>query len=204
MRSWQSGKTVLRARSPGLKDAFLVIETTSGPAFVPGVTALAPDRPYTEAKRTDAEFLYFPDAVFGKDNPTGASSSAHGHSSRLVNDGDPGTWWIAKSDDDAPWVSISPEKILQFRRLEITFPQPGNYRFVAEVEGQNGNWAVVADQSATADTAQTRNIDVKRVVGSRLRVRNVAPAGAPAGAAETPLTGATGTTSRRERRDQYG
>ncbi|SNT02757.1 glycoside hydrolase family 2 protein [Sphingopyxis indica] len=190
MRSWQSGKTVLRARSPGLKDAVLVIETTSGPAFVPGVTALAPDRPYTEAKRTDAEFLYFPDAVFGKDNPTGASSSAHGHSSRLVNDGDPGTWWIAKSDDDAPWVSISPEKILQFRRLEITFPQPGNYRFVAEVEGQNGNWAVVADQSATADTAQTRNIDVKRVVGSRLRVRIVAPAGAPAGVAEIRIIGA--------------
>ncbi|MCP1469271.1 hypothetical protein J3E64_000946 [Sphingobium sp. OAS761] len=190
MRSWQSGKSILRVSSPGLKDATLTIETTGGPAFVPGVTPLAPDRPYAEARRTDAEFMYFPDAIFGQDNPTGASSSASGHSSRLVNDGDPGTWWMAGEGDDAPWVSISPEKILQFRRLEITFPQPGNYRFVAEVEDQNGLWVAVADQSATADTAQTRTIDVKHVIGSRLRVRIEAPAGAPAGVADIRIVGA--------------
>lgn len=190
MRSWQSGKSILRARSPGLKDAILTIETIGGPAFVPGVTPIAPDRPYTEAKRTDAEFMFAPDASFGKDNPTGASSSGQGHSSRLVNDGDPGTSWMAAKGDDAPWVSISPEKILQFRKLEITFPQPGNYRFVAEVEDQNGQWVVVADQSATTETAQKRIIDVKRVVGSRLRMKIMAPAGAAAGVADIRIIGA--------------
>jgi hypothetical protein len=97
---------------------------------------------------------------------------------------------MAAKSDDAPWVSISPEKILQFRKLEITFPQPGNYRFIAEVEDQNGQWVVVADQSATTETAQKRIIDVKRVVGSRLRMKIMAPAGAAAGVADIRIIGA--------------
>jgi hypothetical protein len=190
MRSWQSGTSSLRARSPGLENAVLTIETTGGPAFVPGVTLLAPDRPYTEAKRTAAEFMYFPDAVFGRDNPTGASSSATGHATRLVNDGDPATYWMAADGDEAPWVSVSPEKVIQFRKLEITFPRPGNYRFVAQVENEDGEWIDVADESASSDTSQKRVVETKRVIGSRVRVKLMPPSGAPAGIAEISIWGA--------------
>lgn len=190
MRSWQAGKSVIRAASPGLADAVLSIETRKGPPFVEGVTPIVADRPYTESKRLDRDYMFVPDGVFGQDNPTGASSSARGRESRFVNDGDPATYWMAAEGDASPWVSVSPEKILQFRRLEITFPQPGNYRFVAEVEDQNGMWVVVADQSATTDIAQTRTVDVTRVVGSRLRVKIEAPAGAPPGVADIRIIGA--------------
>jgi beta-galactosidase len=190
MRSWQSGKSLIRASSPGLEDAVLTIETMGGPPFVPGVTPLAPERPYTEAKRTHAEFMYFPDAVFGKDNPTGASSSAPGHPSRLVNDGDAASYWMAAKGDESPWVSVSPEKVLQFRKLEITFPRPGNYRFVAQVENEDREWIDAADESASSDTAQKRVVETKRVIGSRVRVKVIPPPGAPAGIAEISIVGA--------------
>jgi hypothetical protein len=190
MRGWQSGKSLIRASSPGLEDAVLTIETMGGPPFVPGVTPLAPERPYTEAKRTHAEFMYFPDAVFGKDNPTGASSSAPGHTSRLVNDGDAASYWMAAKGDESPWVSVSPEKVLQFRKLEITFPRPGNYRFVAQVENEDREWIDAADESASSDTAQKRVVETKRVIGSRVRVKVIPPPGAPAGIAEISIVGA--------------
>ncbi len=131
-----------------------------------------------------------PEGVFGRDNPTGASSSVAGHESRFANDGDPNTYWMAAKGDTAPWVSISPEKVLQFRRLEITFPQPGNYRFVAEVQDENGAWVVVADESASSDTAQKRAVDLKRTIGAFLRVKVMPPAGAPAGIADIRIIGA--------------
>jgi hypothetical protein len=190
MRSWQSGKSVIRASSPGLADAVLSITTLGGPAFVPGLTPLAPNRPYIEAKRTDDEFMFAPDGIFGLNNPTGASSSAKGHESRFVNDGDPSTWWAAAKGDDASWVSISPEKVIQFRKLEITFPQAGNYRFVAQVEGEGGQWINLVDESETNQTAQRRLVETKRIVGARMRVKVLPPQGAPAGVAEISIIGA--------------
>jgi hypothetical protein len=190
MRSWQSGKSVIRASSPGLADAVLAIDTISGPAFVQGVTPLAPDRPYVDAKRSEAEFYFVPEGIFGRDNPTGASSSARGHESRLVNDGDAATYWMAAKGDESPWVSISPEKILHFRKLNITFPQPGNYRFVAEVEDEDGKWVEAIDESSSTETAQARTVTLKQVVGSRVRVYVMPPPGAPAGIAEISIVGA--------------
>jgi hypothetical protein len=190
MRSWQKGRSMLRASSPGLKDAVLSIDTLSGPDFVPGVTPLAPNRVYKEAKRTEAEFFFVPDGVFGIDNPTAASSNAKGHESRFVNDGNPATWWQAAKGDTAPWVLISTEKVIQFRKLEITFPLAGNYLFVAQIEGEDGQWLNLADQSATAETAQKRVVETKRLIGTRVRVKVMPPAGAPAGVAEISIIGA--------------
>lgn len=190
MRSWQSGRSLLRASSPGLADGVLTIETLAGPPFIAGVTPVVPNRDYTEAKRIDSEFTYSPDAVFGKDNPTGASTSAPGHSSRLANDGDPATYWMAASGDEAAWVSVSPEKVIQFRKLEITFPQPGNYRFVAQVENEDREWIDVADGSASTDTSAKRVVETRRVIGSRVRVKVMPPPGAPAGVAEISIIGA--------------
>ena len=190
MRSWQKGRSVLRASSPGLADAVLSIDTLSGPAFVPGVTPLARNRPYKEAKRTEAEFMFVPESVFGRDNPTSSSSTAKGHESRLVNDGDSSTWWQAAKGDAAPWVLISTEKVIQFRKLEITFPRAGNYRFVAQMEGEGGQWVDLVDRSASDETAQKRVVETKRLIGTRMRVKVLPPPGAPAGIAEISIIGA--------------
>lgn len=190
MRSWQSGTSRLRASSPGLADAVLTIETIDGPAFVPGVSPLAPDRPYIETGRSDADFMYAPDGVFGLDNPTGASSYMKDYDPRFVNDGDPSTYWAAAKGDDDAWVSISTEKILQFRKLEIIFPRPGNYRFLVQVEGDGGQWIDLVDESASRETGDKRTVETKRIVGSRLRVKVMPPPGAPAGVAEIRIVGA--------------
>lgn len=190
MRSWQAGKTVIRATSPGLEDATIAIETKDGPAFVPGLTPLAPDRAYQETGEADSAKDSAPDQMFGTNNPTGVSSAAPGHPSRFANDGDPRTWWLAMAGDKSPWLSISPEKILQFRKVNIRFPKAANYRFVIEAEVKQGEWDIIADESATGSDAQSREIATRRVIGGNMRIRLThVPDGAPAGIAEVQITG---------------
>ena len=116
MRSWQSGVTRLRATSPGLKDGVLQIRTIEGPQFVAGVTPLVADRPYLPAADSSAKKAAAEER-FGTNNPTAASSSAADHSSRLVNDGDSSTYWSPQAGDADPWVSVDPERVLEYRRL---------------------------------------------------------------------------------------
>lgn len=189
MRSWQSGVSRVRATSPGLQDAVLDIATLEGPPFVAGVTPIVADRPYEESNEGRLAFDEAPDRVFGIDNPTAASSTASGHSSRMANDNAIGSWWEAAPDDKSPWLSISPEKVIQFRKVQLTFPQAGNYRFVLESARDDGGWDVLADQSASTDNAQTREIETRRLVGSTLRIRLMPPKGARPGIAEVRIVG---------------
>lgn len=45
-RTYYAGISIIRATSPGLQDGVITITTLGAPAFVPGKTPLAPDRPY--------------------------------------------------------------------------------------------------------------------------------------------------------------
>jgi hypothetical protein len=188
MRSWQSGVTRLRATSPGLKDGVLEIRTIEGPRFVAGVTSLVADRPYlpaedSAAKKTAAE------ERLGTNNPTAASSSAADHSSRLVNDGDPTTYWSPKGGDTDPWVSVDPERVLECRGLLLTFPQAAGYGFVAEIEKGDGTWEEIANEAAGADSHRVREIATRHVQGRRIRIRVRAPDGVTPGLSEIVIVG---------------
>lgn len=187
MRSWQAGVSRLRASSPGLQDAVLTVRTVSGPAFTPGVTPLVADRPYveTQGQATAPQ----PARQFGLNNPTAASSSSVGHSSKLANDGDATTYWAPTEDDAAPWLLINLEKIVHCQGLELEFPQAGAYRFLAQIDDGQGGWRDLVDQSTTTDTAQRRVFATKPLVGGQVRIKLMTPAGALAGIAEVRVTG---------------
>lgn len=185
MRSWQAGKTRIVATSPGLKDGVLEIATLDGPRFVAGVTPLAADRPYVSPDDHPAKAA---ESLFGKDNPTKASSAMRGHGSNLANDGNPASYWQPAAGDTAPWMLVDTERVLTIHRLLITFPADGGYGFVAEI--QNGDrWEVLAEQPAGADWRREREIPTKELKGNRVRVRLLTPNGLVPGIAEVQVAG---------------
>jgi hypothetical protein len=186
MRSWQAGVSRLRATSPGLQDATLEITTLDGPPFQPGVTPLVADRPY----RPMAPAVTAGDEqVFGIDNPTDASSSATGHSSRLVNDGDASTFWMPAADDAHPWVAVDPERVVTVSKLIVTLRAPGRYALHAEVLTPDGTWAALADQ-AMAQVAQTvLELKTPSVTGRKVRLSVWSANGEPVGVSELRIAG---------------
>jgi len=186
MRSWQAGTTHLRATSPGLRAGEAVVRTLAGPPFVPGKTPLVADRPYVPFDAGGPAA----DTLFGLNNPTDASSSAQGHSSRLVNDGDPNTNWAPAAGDTVMSVTVDIERVAEIHRLFLTFPQAAAYGFVAEAQDRQGNWQVIAEQEQGSDASRERSIATRAVEARRVRIRLRVPAGAVAGLSEVKVAGA--------------
>ena len=185
MRSWQAGVSRVRASSPGLRDATLAVRTLQGPPFQPGTTTLAPERPYLPEAALKDE----PDQIFGGDNPTDASSSAPGHASRLVNDGNASSFWAPAADDRSPWVAIDLERIVTVRRLMVTLAAPGRYAVQADLETADGKWATLARQTLGDSVQERIEIDTEALTGRRLRVRVYAAPGTAVGVAEIRAVG---------------
>ncbi|WP_443970400.1 glycoside hydrolase family 2 TIM barrel-domain containing protein [Sphingobium sp. CR28] len=188
MRSWQSGVTKLRATSAGLKDAVATVRTLAGPAFEPGKSFIVADRPYTPFAPPLKDRPG--DTVFGVNNPTFASSSAPNHSSKMVNDGDPGTYWSPAADDAVKGVTIDMERFVEVHRISLTFPQAGPYGFVAEIQDRQGSWQKLVEQIEGQETSQTRTVETDAHEGRNVRIRLRAPTGAISGLSEIQITGA--------------
>lgn len=187
MRSWQSGVTRLRATSPGLKDAVTEVRTLTGPAFKPGKTQLAADRPYTPYVKPFKERPG--DTVFGLNNPTFSSSNAPDHSSRLVNDGDPATYWAPAADDKTLSVTVDMERFVEVHRLKVVFPQAAPYGFVAEIQDRQGNWQKLAEQIPGMDASQTRDLETEAKEGRNVRLKLWPSGEGVVGVSEIQITG---------------
>jgi len=192
MRSWQAGMTRLRATSPGLKDGVATVRTLQGPAFVAGKTPLVANRPYTAFAPPLRE--HPGDGVFGPSNPTFASSNAPDHSSQLVNDGNPATYWAPAPGDTTMSVTIDLERVVEVHRLTLVFPAAAPYGFVAEMQDRQGNWQELAQQIPGLDISQNRTLETEARVGRKVRVRLWLPGGTVvAGLSELTITGALRT-----------
>ena len=170
MRAYQSGKTTVVARSPGLPDARLDLEFRGGPAFVPGVTHLTAPRAYMRFD-SKAALLRSDLELFGTQTPTRASSEREGHAGRLANDGDPTTAWRAMQGVKDPWWQTDLERIVEIRAVKLTFPSHGDHRFVVEASLDGANWSLVDDYSHVPGSDHSRICTPpKGVVGRFLRV----------------------------------
>ncbi|HLP76872.1 MAG TPA: discoidin domain-containing protein, partial [Candidatus Paceibacterota bacterium] len=154
-RSYHAGKTVIRATSPGLKDATIEIISKGSPKFIAGKTPPVKSRPYvrfTGSNHAEATI------VAGHNNPVRTSSETSGHSGRFANDDNPATFWQAAESDTSPWLRVDLEKIVTVREAKLSFPREGKWRYKVEIsdDGESG-WKTVADQtqSATNVKAQT-------------------------------------------------
>jgi beta-galactosidase len=163
-RSYYSGKTLIRATSPGLKDATIQITSRGEPRFVAGKTPEVKPRPYVHFTEKNAANSPI---VLGRDNPTGASSEASGHSARFANDGIPATFWQADAGDLHPWFRVDLERVVTVSQIKLTFPTAGNWRYQIEISDNGESWKLLTDQTTAASTGTERT--------------NVVPAGSPAG-----------------------
>ncbi len=190
-RSYFSGKTVIRATSPGLKDATIQITSRGEPKFIAGKTRPVKPRPYvrfTGATTTTNSLL-----PFGRENPTRASSEAPGHSARLANDGNPATFWQADAGDTNAWLRVDLERIVTISRTKLTFPRQGNWRYRVEISSDGDtNWKLLSDQTRSASSSAERTdiLQAGSFSGRFVRVNMVeSPDEEPAALAELEIFG---------------
>ena len=193
-RSYYAGKTVIRATSPGLKDATIQITSLGEPKFLAGKTPSVKPRPYLRyaAARNSASAI-----TFGLLNPTRVSSETAGHSGRFANDGSVVTFWQANSDDANPWLQVDLERIVTVSSVRLMFPTAGNWRYKIEISDDGDNaWKVLADQSKKDDSGRERMDSVQNTAlrGRFLRVTIFGtPESQSASLAELEVTGTLGT-----------
>jgi len=176
-RSYYAGKTVIRATSPGLKDATIQIVSRGEPKFNAGQTLSVKPRPYVRFTGKDANDS---PVALGLENPTRTSSEAPGHSGCLANDGNPATFWQAAPGDTNAWLRVDLERIVMVKQTKLTFPTEGNWRYQVEIsdDGENG-WKAVFVQTQYADNEkiQTRTA----MAGARGRFLRVTITDSPTG-----------------------
>src|SRR5450759_3481048 len=174
-RSYPAGNTVIRATSPGLKDATIQITSRGEPKFTAGKTPSVQPRPYVRFTETAGNG---PLMTFGLANPTRASSEASGHSGRLANDGNAATFWRAEATDTNAWLCIDLERIVTVSTVKISFPFDGNWRYRVEISDDgNSGWKVVSDQTHNERSVKTQTLSV--VNSARGRFLRVAFVGTP-------------------------
>jgi hypothetical protein len=191
-RSYYAGKTVIRATSPGLKDATTTIISLGEPRFIPGVTPAVKPRPYVRFEReavsggrTDAN------SVFGLKNPTQASSEAPGHNASLGNDGNPATFWQAQDAATNAWWQVDLERVIAVSQTRMVFPSEGNYRYRIEFSNDQVHFTPGVDQTRSLATETSRtDAVVPAVTGRFVRVTFTGlPTGKPAALAEMEVVG---------------
>jgi hypothetical protein len=196
-RSYFSGRTVIRATSPGLADATITINSLGEPKFIAGKTPPVKSRPYMRFAGQPAPVPATPtNSVFGFQNPTQASSEAPGHNASLGNDGNAATFWQAGAADTNAWWSVDLERMVTVSQTRLTFPAEANWRYRIEIsnDGSTG-WKLVADQTQNTSTDQVRTDTAQQAVSGRfLRVTFPGvPGGKSAALAEMEVVGRLAT-----------
>lgn len=155
-RSYYAGKTIVRATSPGLKEAEITIISKGAPAFKPGTSA-AVERPYLRYRNTEQKAQDNMQINLLAERPTRVSSSAEGHSPRLANDGDPKTFWqsVEKLGEKA-WWQVDMENIYSLSEIKIAFKEEQVAQYEIQVSEDGNKWTTVCDQTANTTSVKTR------------------------------------------------
>jgi hypothetical protein len=192
-RSYYGGETVIRATSPGLKEAVLTITTQGEPKFIPGKTPVVPNRPYARyvvrAETTPAAAADQQDIAGNR--PTGASSEAPGHNGSRALDGDLATYWAATDNQSGAWWQLDLEQPHTITSVQTTFPTSGNYRYRLEGSLDGKTWTLLVDRSQTKLTDKVRTDPIpanQHWQMVRLTFTGL-PAGQPAAIADVKMEG---------------
>ncbi len=157
-RSYHGGQSRIRATSPGLGDAWLVITTEGEPRWVEGETLPAAARPYKRAEPSQASIEAMKNAVnVARDRPSAASSEAEGQPARFANDANAQTWWEARDAGLPAWFRIDLEGFYQLSSCRLTFNAAGNYRYRMELSMDGAQWALGIDRTRTERVDAVRN-----------------------------------------------
>jgi hypothetical protein len=153
-RTYQGGKSVIRATSPGLQDGMVSITTKGDPEFIPGKTPLVSERPYVRFVKSDPAGTAVRNASLN--HPVRSSSETPGHEAKLVNDGNAGTGWKAAASTPGEWWQIDLESLNTITSVETTFDEGVNYQYKIEASPDGVNWTMLSDQTRATATDKVR------------------------------------------------
>jgi hypothetical protein len=192
LRSYFAGETLIRATSPGLVDATIVLTTLGEPAFIPGQTPAVSARPYVPPKPSAAANAAMKNAVnVARDRPSRASSEAQGHPANHGNGADDSMYWQASERDRDLWYQVDLEGYYELSSIRLVFSSAANFRYVIALSDDGVNWTPRIDRSQTVRTDAARH-DVfdPGTVGRYVRARFVSiPPGAVAGLRTVDIQG---------------
>jgi hypothetical protein len=188
-RSYYGGASVIRARSPGLKDSLLTITTSGEPKFIPGKTPVAANRPYVRFIRSETVATEKQDIAANR--PTAASSEAPGHNGSRAVDGDPATYWAANDNQPGAWWQVDLEQPHTITSVQTTFTTTGNFRYRIEGSPDGNVWTLLVDNSKTESTEKIRTDTIpanQHCQFVRLTFTSL-PSGRPAAIADVKIDG---------------
>jgi beta-galactosidase len=187
-RSYYAGKAVIEASSAGMKSARVEITFKGAPAYKPGVTPVTKERPYIRfIRQKDGEVIQ----MFGRNNPTFASSQQGQQVAGLAADGDIQTFWQAADNDRSPQWTLDTEKGLALRKINIRFPKADAYQYIIQVSDNQKTWSTVMDKSNSTVTEQATEMSFtaqQKPVNARF-VRVAFAKSSPAAIAEVEVHG---------------
>jgi beta-galactosidase len=191
-RSYHGGESRIRATSPGLEDAWIIVNTEGEPRWVEGETMPVTAQPYKRAEPSQASIEAMKNAVnVARDRPSAASSEAEGHFARFANDADAQTWWEAREAGIPAWFRIDLEGFYQLSSCRLSFNAAGNYRYRVELSMDGAQWTLAIDRTRTERVDVVRNdIFDPGAVARYVRITFTAiPPGARASLREAELYG---------------
>ncbi|WEA00643.1 glycoside hydrolase family 2 protein [Mucilaginibacter sp. SJ] len=165
-RSWFAGKSIVRATSPGLEPATVMVEFTGAYPYHKG-TRETVEKPYVRftGRRAPVQVQ-----VFGPNNPTFASSSDKDHISGYAADGNETSSWKAERSDRNPWWILDTEKKLDVINIKVDFPTEAIYHYKIEISNDMKNWRLLADFSQNRKSEKVKELDVKNEEGRAIRI----------------------------------
>lgn len=138
IRSYYSGKTVIEARSNGLKTASIELEFIGEYRFKEGKSQVIEKREYVRyVKGEDAVFQNF-----GLNNPTFSSPNVKGHSAGMSVDGDKSTFWqpLKQAGDKNIYLTLDTERTVVMNSALLVFTNTFNGEFQIETSLDNISW----------------------------------------------------------------
>ena len=171
-----------------MKSARVEITFKGAPAYKPGVTPVTKERPYIRfVRQKDGEVIQ----MFGRNNPTFASSQQGRQVAGLAADGDIQTFWQAADNDRSPQWTLDTEKGLALRKISMRFPKADAYQYIIQVSDNQKTWSTVMDKSNSTVTEQATEMSFtaqQKPVNARF-VRVAFAKGSPAAIAEVEVHG---------------
>ncbi|MEG0024939.1 MAG: glycoside hydrolase family 2 TIM barrel-domain containing protein [Akkermansia sp.] len=177
MRSYYSGKSVIKATSPGLKDATITIETRGKAPYVKGKSIETIERPYKRFTTEDRDKLLAEqgETPVSQESPNLAnnrpcSSSSASNQASSASDGDMTTEWIAESSDKNPAWILDMEFSFPVQDVKLDFPQATDRKVIVDVSTDKRKWTPLSSPVS----AKNASVEIKGdqpVTGRYVRVR---------------------------------
>lgn len=168
-RSYYAGTSVVEATSEGLESARIEIVFEGEETYQEGKTPVVTERPYIRfVRKQQAEVQ-----IFGRNNPTFASSNKNGHVPGMAADGDRKSCWKASDEDASPYWTLDTEKRLLMKEIQLYFPEENHPLYDLEVSNDKSTWQTVGKKGVwdKNERCVVLALDGAEVSGRFVRIR---------------------------------